>query len=61
MQSQIDLINAEELAKIIKVRNAKAVYDIEFPSEMVVRIGRRIRWNRAKLMAWLESGGQRNL
>lgn len=63
MQIQIELINAEELAKIIKVRSVKAVYDVEFPPStgIVVRIGRRIRWNKARLMAWLESGGERHL
>ena len=57
----VDLINAEELAKIIKVRSVKAVYDVEFPPStgIVVRIGRRVRWNRTKLLAWLESGGSR--
>jgi len=55
----MQLLRAEAVAKTLAVSTPK-VYELArtiFPAGVVVRIGRRIRFNQEALEHWIESGG----
>lgn len=55
----VQLLRAEAVAKTLNVSTPK-VYELArtiFPARVVVRLGRRMRFNQKALEDWIEAGG----